>query len=101
MIEKSQTLLPWQRVSQVSEEKNKALLELSQKFESILSSHMIEAMRSTIPDSGFLTRSSAEKMYQSMLDSSYAGTLGETNALGLSKMIYQHLIELENSKKSL
>ncbi|MBY0371885.1 rod-binding protein, partial [bacterium] len=39
-----------------------------------------------------------ERIYQSMLDSEHAGKIAESNQLGLSNLIYEHLLRTTGAR---
>ena len=77
----------------ISTSQHKALQNVSQKFESLFVSQMIEAMRKTVPETGYLSGGQTEKIFRAMLDQEYAEKISQTGQLGLSRMIYEHLLQ--------
>jgi flagellar protein FlgJ len=68
------------------------VMKAAKQFEAIFVNQMVGAMRKTVTKGGMFPESNGERIYQSMLDSEYADKISETDQLGLSQMIYQHLL---------
>jgi Rod binding domain-containing protein len=62
----------------------------AQGLESVFTSEMMKAMRSTVEESEFSLKNSATDIYQSMLDQEYAETAAKQNSLGLSQQILDY-----------
>ena len=71
---------------------NPGLRKASRQFEAMFMNQLIGAMRKTVGEGGLIPQSQGEKVYQSMLDSEYAGAIAESQQIGLSKIIYEHLL---------
>jgi flagellar protein FlgJ len=54
---------------------------------------MMKAMRSTVHESGFIQVNQAEKIFREQLDGEYVDKWSEKGGIGLSKVIYDQLIE--------
>jgi peptidoglycan hydrolase FlgJ len=68
------------------------LRAVSKQFESIFVNQLVNAMRQTVnKEGGFLPEGPGEKVWQSMLDSEYAGKIADSNQLGFSNMVYEQL----------
>jgi flagellar protein FlgJ len=68
------------------------LREVSDQLEGVFINMMMKAMRNTIPESeGLFEKSTAEKMFQSMLDESYADKMAEAGGIGISDMIFDQM----------
>lgn len=76
----------------VSPEEEAQLRGVSKQFEAVFIDQMVSAMRKTVQSGGLIPEGSAEKTYRAMLDSEYSGTLAESGQIGLSQMIYEHLL---------
>ena len=74
------------------EVENPEIRQVARQFESIFVNQMVGAMRKTIIKDGLIPESNAEKMYQSLLDAEYAQKISETDQMGLSNMVYDHLL---------
>ena len=61
--------------------------------------HLFKQMRSTVPESGLLTKGSAEKIYTSMADYRLAEELAHKGGIGLSSMLYEQLSKAENQEE--
>ena len=66
--------------------------KVAKQFEALFVNQMISAMRKTVVKGGLVPESNAERVYQSMLDSQHAEKMADTEQLGLSQMIYDHLL---------
>lgn len=69
---------------------DKKLKEAAQEFESILTYTMLKHMRDAVPKSDML-KSSAEGIYQSMLDQEVTKNAAKTQGLGIASMLYKQL----------
>ncbi|MBN2794370.1 MAG: rod-binding protein [Clostridia bacterium] len=68
------------------------LREVSNQLEGVFINMMMKVMRNTIPDSeGIFQKSTAEKMFQSMLDETYADKMAEAGGIGISDMIFDQM----------
>ena len=77
-----------------SQKEDEAMKKVSRQFESLLVNQMVGEMRKTVGTGGGLVpQSHAEKVYQSMLDQEYSQKLSESDQIGLSKLIYDHLLQ--------
>jgi Rod binding domain-containing protein len=74
------------------------LMQVSKRFEALFVNEMIASMRKTIVRGGLVPESHAEKVYQSMLDFEHASRVAESGQLGLSRMIYDHLLRTQNRR---
>jgi peptidoglycan hydrolase FlgJ len=77
---------------ELPKEKREELMNAAKGFEAIFINQMVNAMRQTVNKGGIIPESQAEKVYQSMLDAEYAQKLADTEQIGLSHMIYDHLL---------
>lgn len=66
--------------------------KVSQSFESLFVNHMVGEMRKTIARASLVPQSQSEKIFQGMLDQEYSQKISESEQIGLSKMIYDHLL---------
>jgi len=67
------------------------LWEVSLKFESVFMQQMMESMRKSVPESGFMPKGFAEKSYQSMMDQAIADAGSKQGPLGIASAIYHQL----------
>ena len=72
--------------------------EVAKSFESIFVNQMVGAMRKTVQKGGLIPESNAQRVYQSMLDTEYANKIADSNMLGLSELIYQHILRGSQSE---
>ncbi len=80
------------------EEKHPEVRKVAKQFESLFVNQMISAMRKTVVKGGIVPESNAERVYQSMLDSQYSEKMADTEQLGLSQLIYDHLLRQSRSR---
>lgn len=76
----------------VSKEEHEALQRVSQQFEAVFVNQLVDAMRKTVTKGGLIAESQAERVFQGMLDQQYAESISHSEELGLSKLIYEHLL---------
>lgn len=74
-----------------NDKKKDELMAACRELESIFIHQLISQMRATIPQDGFLTQSSAEKIFQDMLDQEYAKKISHAGGIGLAEMLYKQL----------
>ncbi len=67
-----------------------ALKDVCADFESIFLNMMYKQMKATIPESEFLKKSSAEKIFEDMLDEEIINT-SSNRGVGLAEMMYKQL----------
>ena len=76
----------------LTEKDDKKLHQACQDMEALFVYKMLQQMRATIPDGGYLTAGSAEKIYRDMLDEEYSKVIaGSRSSFGLAEMLYQQL----------
>jgi len=80
--------------------KNKALWDVSVKFEGILFQQMMSAMRKTVPESGLLPHGFAEGVQESMFDQAIAEAGSKGGSLGIAKSIYRQLEQSDPSSRN-
>ena len=62
------------------------------EMESFFINQMFQAMRRTVPEpQGVFERSTAEKIFQEMLDEQTAANLAQSGGIGLADVIYEQL----------
>ncbi len=69
------------------------LHEVADMYEQHFIREMMKQMRSTVQESGFIKKNSAEKIFNDQLDDKYAEQWGKTGSFGLSSMIYDQLVQ--------
>ncbi|MBI4403581.1 MAG: rod-binding protein [Deltaproteobacteria bacterium] len=69
--------------------------KVSRQFEALFLDHMVSVMRKTVVKEGFIPESNAERIYQAMLDNEYAQKMADSNQIGLSELLYQHLLRTQ------
>jgi flagellar protein FlgJ len=81
--------------SEIDKQKEK-IKTVAKSFESLFVNHMIGEMRKTVNKSEFMPESQGERVYRSMLDTEYAKQISEADQLGLSKLVYDHLLRINH-----
>lgn len=76
----------------LSPEDRAKLRSVAQQFEGVFLNQMVNAMRKTIQPGGLTPPSQGERVYQGMLDTQHAERMAESNQLGMSDLIYEHLL---------
>lgn len=71
---------------------NPELRKVARQFEAVFVEQMIGAMRKTVQPGGLIPESNAERTFKAMLDSENAGRIADAEQLGLSEIIYEHLL---------
>jgi flagellar protein FlgJ len=66
------------------------LREVTQEFESLLVSRMLQAMRRTVPEGG-LIGAGGEQLFRSLLDEELAQQVASAGGFGLGAMLYRQL----------
>lgn len=79
-------------------EKHPEIRQVAKQFEGLFINQMVAAMRKTVVKGGIVPESNAERIYQSMLDNHYSEKMADTEQLGLSQMIYDHLLRQSGSR---
>lgn len=69
------------------------LHDVSEMYEKHFLREMMKAMRSTVHESGFIQQNQAEKIFREQLDDQYVDKWSEKGGIGLSKLIYDQLID--------
>ncbi|UYL10114.1 rod-binding protein [Bdellovibrio sp. SKB1291214] len=69
------------------------LKDVSKMYEKHFLGEMMKAMRSTVHESGFIQVNQAEKIFREQLDGEYVDKWSEKGGIGLSKVIYDQLID--------
>jgi flagellar protein FlgJ len=72
--------------------------KVAKQFEGLFINQMVSAMRKTVAKGGLVPESNAERVYQSMLDNQYSEKMADTEQLGLSQMIYDHLLRQSRAR---
>ena len=79
-------------------EEHPEVRKVAKQFEGLFINQMVSAMRKTVVKGGLVPESNAERVYQSMLDNQYVEKMADTEQLGLSQMIYDHLLRQSQSR---
>jgi len=80
------------------EAENKELKKVAKHFEAIFINQMIGSMRKTISPGGLIPESNAERVFKGMLDNEHAERMADTEQMGLSKLVYEHLLRTAQRK---
>ncbi len=75
------------------------LQKACQGFEAIFINAILQEMRKSIPDDGILPTTNATRTWQQLFDNQLAETLASRQEMGVAKMLYQQLQEMEGGKK--
>lgn len=67
------------------------LKKATQEFESIFANMLIQAMWKTIPESGLFEKSSANNIYDGMIQTALSQEIARGEGLGIAKMLYQQM----------
>ncbi|MBS4024202.1 MAG: rod-binding protein [Clostridia bacterium] len=81
------------RMLERAKEKNndQELKEACLQFETYFLQQMMQGMRATVPQSGFIPKSYAREIYEGMLDEQYAEKMSQAGGIGLAKLLYDDL----------
>lgn len=87
--------LPLQRApeSPTQTTRNKQVYKASQMYETQFLREMMKAMRKSVNESGLIKKNMGEKIFQEKLDHEYIDKWVGKGGVGLSDMIYNHLME--------
>ncbi|MGE5086661.1 MAG: rod-binding protein [Bacillota bacterium] len=69
------------------------LHDVSEMYEKHFLREMMKAMRSTVHEGGFIQQNQAERIFREQLDDHYVDKWSEKGGIGLSKVIYEQLID--------
>jgi flagellar protein FlgJ len=72
-------------------DRSSRLYKVSVEFEAIFIKQMLNAMRKSVPKSGFLDGGMAEEFFEDMLYDEYAKSMAATAGFGLAEMIVRQL----------
>ncbi|WP_051308996.1 rod-binding protein [Desulfogranum japonicum] len=98
-IDASFALKQTQQTPQMSSREKEALKQSCEDFEAIFIDTLFKAMRKTVGDNELFPKSSAEKMYEEMLDTEMAQQIAQKQSMGLANQIYQQVQKNITSKK--
>ena len=71
-----------------------SLMKACAAMEAQFINYLFKEMRETIPEGGFIPRSTGEKIYTSMLDAHLAEELSQSKGIGLAPILYDQLAKL-------
>lgn len=74
------------------------LKKAAEDFESLFIQQMLSAMRKTVPESDLFGDRKAEKMFETMLDEEMSKNMSKAGGIGLSKMIYEQMVNFVSDK---
>ncbi|AKL93749.1 flagellar protein FlgJ [Clostridium aceticum] len=67
------------------------LMEACKEFEAIFLNMMLQQMRKTITEDGFVEKSYGREIYESMQDEEISKEMARGQGIGLAKQLYQQL----------
>src|SRR5437870_847581 len=67
------------------------LRELTQEFESLFVSQVMQSMRRTVPESRLIDHSSGQHLFQDMLDQELSRRIADSGGFGLGEILYRQL----------
>lgn len=75
-----------------AEQDEKKLKNACRDMEAMFIYKMLQQMRATVPESGYLEKGPAEKIYRDMLDEEYSKIMASgSGSFGLKEMLYRQL----------
>jgi flagellar protein FlgJ len=63
------------------------------EFESLFVSHMLKAMRKTIPEGGLIGEKNEGRIFKSMFDEKLALEIAQSGGIGLGEMLFEQVKE--------
>ncbi len=75
------------------EDQKKKLEEVGDLYEKHFLRELVKSMRTTVPKSGFIQESQAEKIFSEKLDEEYVENWNKQGGIGLGKLIYKQLVD--------
>jgi Rod binding domain-containing protein len=87
------------RLTPQEQEDLKKLKELSIQFEGIFMNQLMQAMRDTVPKTGYLGNGMGEEMFTSLLDMEYANQMSRSGGSDIATNLYKQMakVYLQNS----
>ncbi len=76
-----------------SEQADQRLKDVASLYEKQFLRELVKSMRTTVTESGLVKTNPAEKMYRENLDQDYVEKWGDKGGIGLSKIIYDQLLQ--------
>lgn len=71
---------------------DKELKKACQEFESLFVHMLLKEMRATVPDGGFIEKSTGREMFEDMYDQEVAKHISKANdGVGLAKILYEQM----------
>jgi flagellar protein FlgJ len=67
------------------------LKQACREFEAIFVEQMMRSMKATVPEGGFINKSSATKMFEEMLDQQFAREIAASGQLGMGETLYRQM----------
>lgn len=68
-------------------------------FEALFMQQMLKQMRATVPKDGLFSGGSAEQLYTEMLDSELSKEMAADGGLGISRLLFEHMLAAQRSGK--
>jgi flagellar protein FlgJ len=69
----------------------RTLREATQEFESLFVAHLLQSMRSTVPESGLLASGSGQRIFREMLDQELSRQVACSGGFGIGELLYRQL----------
>jgi peptidoglycan hydrolase FlgJ len=69
------------------------LRELTQEFESLFVSQVMQSMRRTVPESRLIDHNSGQHLFQDMLDQELSRRIADAGGFGLGEILYRQLAD--------
>ncbi|MFZ4402528.1 MAG: rod-binding protein [Pseudobdellovibrionaceae bacterium] len=85
--------LPMKDTGDTSAAMDAKLKDVANMYEKHFLREMVKAMRSTVTESDFIKSSAGEKIFREQLDQEYVEKWGDQGGIGLSKIIYDQLLD--------
>lgn len=84
------TSLPQRKIEGANEnKKDKELMDVCKDFESVFIHMMLKEMRKTIPEGGFVEKSTATNIFEDMFDEEISKEISNKgDGIGLAKVLY-------------
>ncbi|MEA1976217.1 MAG: rod-binding protein [Bacillota bacterium] len=70
---------------------DKKLKKVCEDFEAIFVNMLLKSMKTTIGENGFIEKSHAREVFESMLDEEMANNISSGKGIGIAKILYENL----------
>lgn len=82
-------------------EQRSELKKVAQEFEAVFIAYLLKVMRETIEESGLMEEGFGKTIYTEMFDQEVSMSIARRGALGISDLLYKHLLEIEPEKEQM